>query len=100
MSTIKSNRVPVQVEKSTFEKLQEYSKLTGVGIAHAVNEAVSTWLETVGAVRMEVLTGRADSKTLLKKITTRIDVAPGITNGDTGWCAEPHCKGACNKAHR
>lgn len=52
-----SKRVPVLVEnngpQSAYARLKQYSDLTGVSIARAVNDALSDWLDTVGAARLE-----------------------------------------------
>lgn len=65
MAPIKSKRIPVAIDKAVYEKLKAYSDMTGVAVARAVERALGEWLETVGAVHMEVLAGKFSGKALL-----------------------------------
>jgi len=51
-----SKRVPVLVNnegpQGTYSRLQQYSETTGISIARVVDEALTDWLETVGAARL------------------------------------------------
>lgn len=44
----------VRVDGEVFESLKAYSDLTGVNIATVASKAIRDWMETVGAVHMEV----------------------------------------------
>lgn len=74
MPQVKSRNVPVNVPGEVYEKVAEYSKLTGVPVTKVTVEALSDWLDTVGAARMEaiaetkkgtllIITGRETLKT-------------------------------------
>lgn len=45
-------RVPVQVERTTYDNLKVYADAMGITQTAAINDALADWLETVGAARM------------------------------------------------
>ena len=69
---IKSKHAPVTVDAATYEKLHAYSEITGIPLKRVFSEAVTDWMETVGAARLEVLTGQAGKPLLEAKAATII----------------------------
>lgn len=46
-------RKSILVSTDIHARLEQYSRTTGVSIAHATNEALDDWLATVGAARQQ-----------------------------------------------
>jgi hypothetical protein len=54
MSASKKQGNAVRVEGDVFDSLKAYTELTGVNISAVASKAIRDWMETVGAVHMEV----------------------------------------------
>ena len=53
--------IPVSVDDGTHAGLKAYADLTGIAITKVVANALKDWMETVGAARLEALTGASAS---------------------------------------
>ncbi len=53
-----SKTIPVQIDAETYTAAKAYADLTGIPVARVVRAALKDWMETVGAARLETLTGR------------------------------------------
>lgn len=62
----KADRVPVLVPREVYEKLKQYSQVTGASMTHAVNEAIEDFVETTASSRMEAYASPTQSATVLK----------------------------------
>ena len=67
MSDAKSKRIPVSINANTYVSLKSYSELTRVPMTEVLADAVSDWLETVGAARLETINS---TKSAMKKVLT------------------------------
>lgn len=48
----KSAHIPVHIDNATYNRLKAYSTAKGQPITKVVAEAVTDWLETIGAARL------------------------------------------------
>jgi len=57
-------RLPIKISVEAYAALKAYSSMTGVSITRIISEMVPDWMETTGAVRLEVMMKRSinDSK--------------------------------------
>lgn len=47
-----------QLDTSTYRRIEDYAKVTGVPVQNAVNEAVNDWMDTTGDFIQEELLAR------------------------------------------
>lgn len=52
----KIEAVPVKVNREVYDKVKQYSTITGIPAARVISEALSDWLETTGEARLDALT--------------------------------------------
>ena len=71
-----TRRIPVAVDPEVYISLKEYSEQTHVPITEVVAEALTDWLETVGAARLESI---QQTRTAFKNVLT-FPAEPGGDN--------------------
>lgn len=73
---MKSNRQPVMIDANLYKRLQEYSAPTDAPVARVVSRALTEWLDTVGAARLEAQPTPLDPANILtvEELAARLKV--------------------------
>lgn len=74
---------PVKIYEEGYNKLKQYSELTGVPIKRVIAEMIEDWMDSVGQVRLEALTSMTIIASDLKPsvLAPVISISSAATNG-------------------